>query len=108
MIHTTSKSQHICRILNYFPPPSFCNYSTCLDTGTGVLTGLRGYLASSGSRVPKLSPVSHVEFQQFQQASLACKVCLEPLKTIIPYRNGAKHGDFPLSKQQKHPMTIKC
>lgn len=70
----------------FFPPTSFSGYSSCLDTITGVLSGLKDYLVSSGSRVPKLSPVklSRAEFQQIQQAPPACRICLEPLMTNIP------------------------
>ena len=69
-----------------FFSPSFYDYSSCLDTAAGALKGLKGYLASSGSRVPKLLPVklSCAELRQIQQASPACRICLEPRKTIIP------------------------
>lgn len=87
LMHGTSKSQHICRILKaFFFPSSFSGYSSCLDTVSGVLSGLKDYLVSSGPQVPKLSPVklSCAEFQQIQQASPACRICLEPLITNIP------------------------
>lgn len=68
----------------FFFPSSFSGYSSCLATVSGVLSGLKDYLVSSGSQVPKLSSMklSRAEFQEIQQAS-ACRICLEPLLTNI-------------------------
>lgn len=95
---------HLQDIKGLFSPSSrFSGYSSCQDTVSAVLSGLKDYLVSSGFRVPKLSPLklSRAEFQQIQQASPAGMICLEPLITNIPTEMLSNTVVSPLPKNTK-------